>query len=211
MGWEYVGQCAGTVGPTASPTLNPGTVIIAGCPADYQYDSTANKMNYMAGSRVAFKGTGGAGSTLYKNVYACREFPYSGYCNQKGFSPDDQYGYMAWTLLGPCEGTLTPTASPIPYGQGGSTSCTYTKLIKSTSSSTSTTTTTPVTTPVETWKASTLYEAGDQVRVGAKKFQCKPWPFYMWCRMSAYAPSMSATGLWTEAWTVAGTCPGAAV
>ena len=56
--------------------------------------------------------------------------------------------------------------------------------------------------------ADSRVEAGDQVRIGATKFQCKPWPFFTWCRMSAYKPTLSASGLWTEAWTLAGTCPG---
>jgi hypothetical protein len=187
LGWEYVGVCAGTIGPTASPTFASGTVIIAGCPAEY--DSLASR-NYKAGDQVA----------MAKVVYQCREFPYSGYCNQKGFAPGEQYDYMAWTLLGPCDGTLAPTSAPTTYS--GSAPCTYVKVTTAT-----TPTSTPVVTAVDTWSASILYEAGDQVRIGAKKFQCKPWPFYFWCRVSAYAPTLSETGLWTEAWSLAGACP----
>jgi hypothetical protein len=187
LGWEYVGVCTGTIGPTMSPTLAAGTVVIAGCPAGY--NSSANS-NYKAGDQVSRS----------KVVYQCREFPYSGYCNQKAFAPGEQYDYMAWTLLGPCDGTtLAPTSAPTVYS--GSSPCTYAKIV------TTTPTPTPVVTPVVTWSVGTLYEAGDQVRIGAKKFQCKPWPFYFWCRVSAYAPTLSDTGLWTEAWTLAGTCP----
>ncbi len=187
LGWEYAGVCAGTIGPTMSPTLAAGTVVITGCPAGY--NSSANS-NYKAGDQVSRS----------KVVYQCREFPYSGYCNQKAFAPGEQYDYMAWTLLGPCDGTtLAPTSAPTIYS--GSSPCTYVKIV------TTTPTPTPVVTPVVTWSGGTLYEAGDQVRIGAKKFECKPWPFYFWCRVSAYAPTLSDTGLWTEAWTLAGTCP----
>ena len=192
LGWEYIGECTGTMGPTASPTYSPGTAVINGCPDNYN----PAKTDYTPGSQILSNGV----------VYECRAYPNSGYCNQKGFAPGGQYDYMAWTRVGPCDGTLAPTTAPTPYGQGGATTpCTYTKMITSTISSV--TTTTPVTTPVGTWTASTLYEAGDQVRIGATKFQCKPWPFFTWCRMSAYKPTLSASGLWTEAWTLAGTCP----
>ena len=193
LGWDMVGECTGTVGPTSSPTFDPLTVVIAGCPDEYNLDSIEN---YVAGDKVSVVGSS---SSSYKNVYVCREFPYSGYCSQSGFAPGEQYDYMAWTLVGPCDGTLSPTNAPTPFSGGAS--CTYTKVL------TTTPTPTPVVTPVGTWAAGTLYEAGDQVRIGAKKFECKPWPFYLWCRMSAYAPTLSETGLWTEAWTVAGTCP----
>ena len=193
LGWEMVGECTGTIGPTTSPTFDPLSVI-AGCPDDYNLSAIKT---YVAGDKVSVAVEG----STYKNVFVCREFPYSGYCSQSGFAPGEQYDYMAWTLLGPCEGTLTPTSAPSPYSGGAS--CTYNKVI------TTTPTPTPVVTPVGTWTAGTLYEAGDQVRIGAKKFQCKPWPFYLWCRLSAYAPTLSETKLWTEAWTDAGTCPAA--
>jgi len=190
LGWEYVGECTGNIDPTMSPTLPPGTSnIITGCPAGYNIVS-ANRNYYKAGDQVA---------NSAKVVYQCREFPFSGYCNQQGFAPGEQYDYMAWTILGRCDGSLTPTSAPTVYSGGAS--CTYTKVI------TTTPTPTPVIALVAPWSASTLYEAGDQVRIGAKKFQCKPYPFFYWCRMSAYAPTLSETGLWTEAWTIAGDCP----
>ncbi|KAL3761269.1 hypothetical protein ACHAWU_010182 [Discostella pseudostelligera] len=175
LGWEYVGECTGTIGPSPSPTFPPGTLIINGCPAEYNSASNSNK-NYKAGDQVARADV----------VYECREFPYSGYCNQEGFAPGDQYDYMAWNRLGPCDGTKSPTISPMTFL--GSAPCTYVKIVA----------TTPTPTPVVT-----------PVRVGAKKFQCKPWPLvYLFCRMPAYAPTDSeTTGWWNEAWTLVGTCP----
>lgn len=189
LGWEYVAGCTGTIAPTISPTFLPGTLIV-GCPTYYNSAHTA----YKPGDQVSW-----ADKNLpYKIVYQCRDFPYSGYCNQKGFAPGDQYADMAWTKIGPCEGTQPPTSAPTEFIPGAS--CTYVKIIKTTPTSTS------VVTPIAKWTSGTLYEAGDQVRIGAKKFQCKPYPFYLWCRMAAYAPTDSATGLWTDAWTPAGTC-----
>ncbi len=132
-------------------------------------------------------------------MYLCCEFPLSRFCNLSGFAPRQQYDYMAWTLLGPCNGTLALTSAPTSYTGGAL--CTYTKVVRTPPTPTS------VVTPVGKWNAGTLYEAGDQVRIGATKFQCKPWPFYLWCRLSAYAPTLSGTGLWTDARTLAGTCP----
>ena len=103
---------------------------------------------------------------------------------------------MAWTLLGPCDGTLAPTSAPTAY----SGSCTYIKM------DTTSPTPNPAVTPVSAWSASALYNPGDQVCIGAQKFQCKQWPYYFWCRVSVYAPTLVETGLWNEAWSLAGTC-----
>ena len=194
LGWVYVESCSGTIAPIASPTLIPGTVVIDGCPSDFS-GSVASKNVYKSGDRVAWA----VSTSPYKVVYQCREFPNSGYCNQKGFTPGEQYDYMAWTVIGPCDGTMKPTSAPTAFIPG--TSCTYTKVYNPTASTPSS-----VVTSVGVWSAGTLYEDGDQVRVGAKKFQCKPWPYYLWCRSAAYAPTDSATGLWTEAWTPSGSC-----
>ena len=173
LGWEYVGECAGTIGPTSNPTLPPGTVVISGCPAKY---NSANDVGYIAGDQVSWI----AGISSYTQiVYQCREYPFSGYCNQKeGFAPGEQYDYVAWTIIGPCQGTLVPTSSPTAY----SGTCTYLKVV------TATPTPTPVITPVTPWSAAAVYNAGDQVRIGATKFQCKPWPFYFWCRLKRTHP-----------------------
>ena len=197
LGWEYVGTCTGTLGPTSSPTLDPGTAVITGCPAEYRY-SSSTPLNYIAGDQVSITTDT---SSSYKLVYQCREFPFSGYCNQREvFAPGEQYDYLAWSFVGPCDGTLAPTNAPTAYSGGAP--CTYIKVDTTTSPMS-----TPAVTPVSAWSASTLYNTGDQVRIGAKKFQCKPWPYYFWCRVSVYAPTLSETGLWTEAWSLAGTCP----
>jgi len=59
---------------------------------------------------------------------------------------------------------------------------------------------------VGVYSSSTTYEAGDVVRIGTKKFQCKAWPYYLWCSNSAYEPSLES-GVWTDAWSSIGDCP----
>ena len=60
---------------------------------------------------------------------------------------------------------------------------------------------------VDLYSSSTKYEAGDVVRIGTSKFVCKPWPYYLWCSQSAYAPSVDAAGIWSDAWSTDGACP----
>ena len=159
-----------------------------GCPPEVSKSALAN---YEPGDRVA-KGP---------IVFECKPWPLSLFCSQVAFVPDltskTEAWKQAWQIVGKCDGTLAPTSSPTKYTG----TCTYTKVVATTP------TLIAVTTPVAPWSASTMYEAGDEVRISAKKFKCKPWPFYLWCRMSVYAPTLLETGLWTEAWTLAGTCP----
>merc|ERR1712086_474932 len=41
-------------------------------------------------------------------------------------------------------------------------------------------------TEVKPWVSSYEYEEGEVIRAGNKRFKCKAWPYYFWCRMSAY-------------------------
>lgn len=183
LGWTYVGGCTGTIAPTTSPTYDPATVI-AGCPNDYSASTTT----YQAGNQVSLTVSA---SPLKKLVYQCKAWPNSGYCNQSTYAPGGTYSDMGWTLVGPCDGTLAPTAAPTNFVGD----CMYEKS-----------TPTPNIVNIQAWSSSTLYEAGDQVRIGGTTYKCKPWPFYFWCRMAAYQPTTSSTGLWTEAWTENGAC-----
>ena len=185
LGWTYVGGCTGTSAPTTAPTYDPATVI-AGCPADYNSASTS----YVAGSQVAL--TVGAS----KLVYQCKAWPNSGYCTQSTYAPGGTYSDMGWTLVGPCTGSVAPTSAPTAFAGN----CMYEKVV------TTTPTPTPTIINIAAWSASTLYDAGDQVRIAGTTYKCKPWPFYFWCRMAAYQPTTSSTGLWTEAWTNNGAC-----
>lgn len=108
MGWTYGGDCTGTFTPTSSPTFDPLSVIPGGCPDDYNISSINS---YKAGSIVSKTISS---TPLQKIMYQCREWPNSGYCNQVTFAPGKQYDYIAWTRLGPCDGTKAPINAPMP-------------------------------------------------------------------------------------------------
>jgi hypothetical protein len=185
LGWEYVGGCKGTITPTSSPTFDPLTMIV-GCPDHFKSAYTS----YHAGDEVTRTVSA---TPLRQLVYKCNQFPMSLYCNVKAFAPGEQYDYIAWTNIGPCDGTLAPTTAPTAYSVSD---CSFVKLIG----------TTPTPTPVLPWSSTIQYEAGDQVRVGRIKFECKSWPYYLWCHLAAYKPTLEVTGLWTKAWNLAGAC-----
>jgi hypothetical protein len=109
MGWTYGGDCTGTYTPTAGPTFDPLTVIDGGCPN--KFSISTNSPSYKAGSKVSKTISI---TPLQKAIYQCREWPNSMYCNQIAFAPGQQYGYLTWTLLGPCNGTMSPTNPPTP-------------------------------------------------------------------------------------------------
>ena len=60
--------------------------------------------------------------------------------------------------------------------------------------------------PVEPYSSFTSYDTGDVVRIGTKRFKCKGYPFSLWCRNVAYAPSLR-NGIWRDAWKEDGYCP----
>ena len=82
------------------------------------YSTTAD---YGAGDQVAFEvAAGAAGSTAMADgwrfiVYECKDFPSSQWCSQDAYKPGSNYEYMAWTVKGYCDGTLSPTAAPTAY------------------------------------------------------------------------------------------------
>merc|ERR1712086_354551 len=61
-------------------------------------------------------------------------------------------------------------------------------------------------TEVKPWVSSYEYEEGEVIRAGNKRFKCKAWPYYFWCRMSAYQPNVDETGIFSNAWTRDGIC-----
>ena len=149
-------------------------------------------------------------------MYQCREWSNSGYCNQgSGFAPGSQYGNMAWTLKGYCDGTVAPTASPIAYAGN----CTYARDVTTEAPCTSgttgcvchgasctTTVVTPTTFDVDAWNSATEYETGDVVRVGTKRYRCREWPNFFWCRQEAYRPTAEGNSFSGQAWTEDGEC-----
>jgi len=92
QGWTDLGSCTGTIAPTSSPTFDPDT---PGCPGEY--DDT---LAYVAGDKVSVDNT----------VYECISGGNSAYCVV--FGPIDAGGHLGWNKIGPCVGSLPPTAAP---------------------------------------------------------------------------------------------------
>ena len=110
LGWIKVGFCDGsTIAPTSSPNFNRLTEIEGGCPEQF---STSNE--YKAGDQVSVFADKSSDQAL---VYTCKEHPNSAYCNVrlKVFAPYSQNGDMGWNLSGYCDGTSSPTTSPVSY------------------------------------------------------------------------------------------------
>mmetsp|Transcript_3382 Transcript_3382/g.6143 ORF Transcript_3382/g.6143 Transcript_3382/m.6143 type:complete len:657 (+) Transcript_3382:92-2062(+) len=219
QGWTLAGSCDGSIGPTASPSFDKLALTGLGCPAEWSASST----DYEAGDMVSYTVSD---SPERKIVYKCREWPNTGYCNQgAGFTPGTEYGKMAWTLMGACEGSMAPTAAPAPYAG----TCEYRKCVMVESTETNCTpgstgcscrsgqtagvgctkkveTKVCTDTPVNAWVSSVDYFTNDVVRLGTKRFKCREWPNYFWCRMSAYRPSTESNSIWNQAWTENGLC-----
>jgi hypothetical protein len=100
--WTIVGYCDGTIAPTASPVFGVNLADAGGCPTEY-----ASGTDYEAGDKVSID-VGDSGAE--KMVYECKAFPDSGYCNQ--YEPG-HWSKLGWKLVGYCEGTISPTASPV--------------------------------------------------------------------------------------------------
>merc|ERR1712194_40143 len=207
QGWTLVGSCDGSIGPTASPVF-AAVAVSGGCPADWKASTTP----YEANDRVSVVVSS---VPVRKIVYECRVYPNSLYCNQgEGFKPDSQYGSMAWTVLGSCDGSMAPTSAPIAY-EGD---CFYAKTVVTKNTGTAPcahgssteckciTCTGTEQTEVKPWVSSYEYEEGEVIRAGNKRFKCKAWPYYLWCRMSAYQPNVAETGIFSNAWTRDGIC-----
>jgi hypothetical protein len=71
-----------------------------GCAPDYSDSAT-----YEAGDKVSVEGNG-----VQKIVYECKAFPDDGYCSS--YEPG-HWSKLGWKLVGYCEGTISPTASPV--------------------------------------------------------------------------------------------------
>lgn len=220
QGWALAGSCNGSIGPTASPVFQSLAEYGDGCPEDWSVSTTT----YDAGDLVSLTLST---TPERKVVYKCQDWPNTGYCNQgSGFKPGTQYGPMAWTMMGMCEGTMAPTGAPVPYVN---TMCSYSQCRmrevqeQCTPGSTGcscrdgdaagptclrdTETEICMGAPVDTWSSSFDYHEGDVVRVGMKRFKCREWPNKFWCKMEAYKPTNDENGVWRDAWTTDGMCP----
>ncbi|KAL3775833.1 hypothetical protein HJC23_006824 [Cyclotella cryptica] len=181
LGWTLIARCAGTMSPTSSPNFMQLREIGDGCPRKYNPSTT-----YEAGDQVSV-----SNAARRSVVYECKSWPDGAFCNAGSyFAPDSVNVNMGWTLQGYCEGTSTPTMSPVVYPTS---KCSWYNGTK------------PVI--IETWSINNLalYTAGTRVRKNDRIYRCKEYPYSLWCKMSAYEPEKSR--YWTDAWTKAGRCP----
>jgi len=175
LAWTLLGSCMGTIAPTTSPnfvSLDPA----GGCPALY-----SSSADYEEGDRVSRDGL----------VYQCKAAPLSGYCPQEGYEPGTsigsgsqtvEYWKAAWSVVGHCSGSITPTSSPSFDSLTDMGGC-----------------------PDE-WVPQT-YEEGDRVSANGLVYVCKAHPYSGHCGQAGYEPT-SEPGPWSVAWAVAGHCSG---
>ena len=82
--------------PTSSP--NYGLPVFGGCPEEYSESAV-----YEGGDKVSHNGL----------VYKCRVYPYSAWCSHDSYAPSAENGKDAWEVLGTCQGSMSPTGSPV--------------------------------------------------------------------------------------------------
>lgn len=106
-------------------------------------------------------------------VFECKPWPDAGFC--KLYGPEEENGELGWTVIGGCTGTIAPTIAPTEQDFSGCSTPEY--------------------------SAGATYEEGDEVHVGGDVYECKPFPFSLWCSNPGYIPG-TPTG--AEAWSSTG-------
>eukprot|EP00804_Cyclotella_cryptica_P027202 CCRYP_017186-RA/>CCRYP_017186-RA protein AED:0.06 eAED:0.06 QI:222/0.5/0.33/1/0.5/0.33/3/309/676 len=167
--WIDLGECTGTAAaptPSNKPTYAKWTG--SGCPAAW-----VDGFAYEGGDLAEVNG----------NVYKCSTTPFvNAWCGNPSYKPGDStYWQQAWTLLGSCTGTMSPSKAP------------SFSTIKSAGGC------------PEPYAASTTYEAGDKVEANGLAYQCRSWPNSAWCSMNGYEPDGPNS---KDAWTLLGYCSG---
>ena len=130
--WALLGSCSGTIAPSASPVYVSLTDA-GGCPDAFDSEAT-----YEEGSKVMMNGL----------VYKCRTWPNSAYCSMLGYEPDSVNSADAWELLGYCDGSMSPTASPVYVSLDDVGGC------------------------PDVYDDASVYESGDKVTVESLVYEC---------------------------------------
>jgi len=176
--WTVFGTCTGIISPTGSREF----VTLAdtgGCPAEFSRGE-----NYEEGDRISKDGL----------VYQCKLGPSSRHCSQDGFEPGTSFGSgmqrvehwkEAWSILGYCSGTITPTTAPAFVSLPDMGGC------------------------PENWSPQS-YGEGDRVSSMNLVLECNSWPLSLHCGQIGYEPhtDLATPGAWKIAWTVLGFCEG---
>ncbi|KAL3783281.1 hypothetical protein ACHAWO_005073 [Cyclotella atomus] len=176
--WILLGHCDGTIAPTSSPAFHL-LEDYGGCPPAYE-----EGRGYEGGDEVSIPVR-----DAVSIVYQCSNDAHqSRWCSH--FGPDNEY-HLGWVLEGYCDGTISPTSSPVEYPD---LKCRYYNSTRSII--------------IHQWNEKDLstYTAGSRVRIREDIFKCRGYPYYMWCKMPAYKP-LGESSYWKEAWERAGQCP----
>merc|ERR1719223_1261592 len=173
--WTALGSCSGSISPTSSPSFLTITDA-GGCP-----DAWEAGVKYDGEDSVSKNGL----------VFQCKEAPFNGFCGQAGYEPmkvDDpsEHWKTAWTVVGHCSGTISPTSTPSfdPANHVGG--C------------------------PDAWVAGVKYDGEDNVSKNGLVFQCKEAPFNGLVFQCKEAPMKvdDPSEHWKTAWTVVGHCSG---
>jgi len=232
QGWTLSGSCSGTIAPTTSPSFDSNNVITGGCPEDYDENNLSgiedgDLVSLVVSDnpyrRIVYKCKSGAVSAYCNQAayipggqFSSMAWDLMGPCEGTMFPTMTPTNYNNADISAPAECEVEAA------GSGTVKQCYYKKAITTEQSCTCSdpscpnpndlssgckTDVTEITCPsVDVYSSSASYEAGDVVRMGTKKFQCKSWPYVLWCSNSAYEPLLEA-GIWSDAWSEIGDCP----
>lgn len=126
----------------------------------------------------------------YTSVYQCAGEPTNQFCGMAGYEAGEGlYWSQAWTDLGRCDGTISPTGSPSNEVLTNAGGC-----------------------PGEYESSGDNYEEGDRVSKDGYVYTCKGWPNSAHCSQAGYEPGndvpTAEDPYWKQAWSVTGFCSG---
>jgi hypothetical protein len=169
--WSDQGECSGTAAivtpsPTNKPTYAQWTG--AGCP-----DAWVSGHDYEGNELAEVDGV----------VYRCSNaLAVAQWCGGEQYKPGDSlYWEIAWTRLGSCDGTISPSKSPMYVSITNAGGC------------------------PDDYSDSEEYEEGDKVTVNGLVYKCRSWPNSGYCGRDGYEPGGTYS---KEAWTLLGYCDG---
>jgi len=184
VAWNKVGECSGTVTVSAGSATIPLPDLYngasgSGCPKAFVAGT-----DYDAGDIVSVV------KSAYTSVYQCAGEPTNQFCGMAGYEAGEGlYWEQAWTDLGRCAGTISPTDSPVFVSLADAGGC-----------------------PKEYENSGDDYEEGDRVSKDGYVYTCKGWPNSAHCSQAGYEPGndipTAEDPYWKQAWSVTGFCSG---
>ena len=233
MGWTVLGYCSGTLAPTTHPNFGDLTNQ-GGCPSAYSASSTYGAGDKVSVSQIVYKckawpysGFCNSGGVYAPGGdYSDMGWTVLGYCSGT-LAPTTHPDFTDLTNQGGCPSAYSASST---YGAGDKVSVSqivyecrawphsgycnqyapdsdlgdFGWTVLGYCSGTIAPTYMGINCPPP-YVTGTSYKAGDQVYKAGRVYQCKPYPFYLWCSNPAYEPGMPM-GVWADAWTLKGSC-----